>query len=210
MKKTSTLFLIIIFSFLFLSSCNNKPNNELKPSENTSVTIETTNITVVDPTSIALSDFEKQIYSILVDNISYFNNPSSVKLIAYDQSFFEEKILLLRISGTNKFGAIVTNDYIMAIENFQVTDAYAYLDYYEKGHMPAIEPTMRIENGVFYSFETWGNPYVYTHEERNNIPSEYFVLYQIANYAIPDTNKTDISIANINKALDNFKITMGW
>lgn len=188
MKKLLTSFFVILFVLLLLTSCAQSQGGDTEP--------------------VSLSDFEKKIYSILVEDISTFNNPSSVKLIAYNTNFFEERILLLRISGTNKLGATVTNDYVMVIENFKVTDAYDYLDYYESGHMPAMNPEMQIKTGTVYSFETWGDPYQY--EESDDVPDEYFVLYQIANYAIPETNKTNINIANINKALDEYKTDMGW
>lgn len=191
MKKLLTSFFVILF-VLLLTSCAQSQGGD----------------TSSVPEPVSLSDFENKIYSILVEDISTFNNPSSVKLIAYNTNFFEERILLLRISGTNKLGATVTNDYVMVIENFKVTDAYDYLDYYESGHMPAMTPEMQIEAGTVYSFETWGDPYQY--EERDDVPDEYFVLYQIANYAIPETNKTNINIANINKALDEYKTDMGW
>ncbi len=192
--KNSLVAIFIVLSVLLscvsFSACN-KTDTSSTSSDNT----------------VTLSNIEKQIYSILIDNIASFNDPSSVKFIACSKTFYEERVLVIRISGTNKLGATVTNDYVMVTESFVIWNAYDYLDYYEIGHMPATDPTKQIKQGTFYSFEEWGDPYKC---EDKNIPHEYFVLYQIVNYAIPDKQKLDVNVSNINKTLDAYKLDMGW
>ena len=192
--KNSLVAILVILSILlscvFFSACNT--------TDTSSTTSDNT---------VTLSKIEKQICSILIDNISSFNDPSSIKFVTCSKTFYEERILVIRISGTNKFGATVTNDYVMVTENFVIWDAYDYLDYYESGHMPATNPTEQIKQGVFYSFEEWGDPYEC---EDKNIPHEYFVLYQIVNHAIPEKQKPAVNVSNINKTLDAHKLDMGW
>ena len=200
MRNLLVITSVILFVLLSFSSCNKTENDS-----NSSNSIVTSSVSGDKTTS--MSDLEKQMYDILIDNISSFNNPSSVKFISCSKSFYEGKILVVRISGTNKLGATVTNDCVMVMDTFTVYDAYDYLDYYEVGHMPAVQSTAQIKQGVFYSFEEWGDPYEC---EDKNIPSEYFVLYQIAKYAVPDDQKTNINIANINSALNTYKLDMGW
>lgn len=155
-----------------------------------------------------LNELEKSIFDVIVMNISSFNNPSSVKIVTPIASYYDSKIMLLSITAENKFGGSSTETYIITTSDFYSLDAYRAVNL-PGGYGPAMEEGKHnVKKGCCFSLTSIGDPYDY--EDRTEIDSWYFMLYQIYTYGESSDFSMDVTTYKLNAALDEYNEIMGW
>lgn len=191
MKKIMS-FLFILMCFFGLCSCGNSGNDEADKSE-----------------PVTLSSLENKTYNCLVNTISEFNNPSSVTVVSLKKVYWDEKMIVLRLSAENKVGGTVTNDYIMMLESLEITSSV-----YDEVNLAA-ECRPIGTNGfvlpqyVCYDLSNIGNPYE-NDEYRTEEYYPYIIMWNVYTYGTASTNSYDFSVAKLNSKLEEYKTSMGW
>ena len=196
MKKLS-IIIAIIFILLLLSSC-------FQAEQNSPTILDTQNNSAI----LELNELERDTFDVIVMNIATFNKPSSVKIVAPVASYYNGKIILLNISSDNKLGGSSTETYFITTDDFYSLDAYDAVNL-PAGCGPAMEEEKHnVKKGCCFSLTSIGNPREY--EDKSNIDSWYFMLYQIYVYGEQSDFPMEISPYKLNSALSEYSELMGW
>ena len=137
--------------------------------------------------SDSLKEHEKKVYNGVIYNLEKFKNPASVRVTSIIQK--GNTVVSIKISGENSYGGMVSNEYLLFIEDFQSTK-FSYVNYAEKTLVTESEVLNRVKSSD--SWTTFMNQGALDLElcEGDNFPS--------------------YSVQKINAALDNYKKEKGW
>jgi len=137
--------------------------------------------------SDSLNEYEQKVYNGVVYNIEKFKNPASVKVSSIIQK--GNTVVSIKISGENSYGGMVSNDYLLFIEDFQSTK-FSYVHYSQNTLITENEVLNRVKSSD--SWTTFMNQGALDLElcEGDNFPS--------------------YSVQKINIELDNYKKGKGW
>ncbi len=199
MKKIFGLIYILIFAIALVGCAGEVENKD----EDETPKVEETAVQKLDAN-------EKAIYEALTKNISDFIDPASVKLVKINESFWNNKALIVRLSATTKSGSTGMQDYLLFVENITVQgtmlNTYSTAHYVKgtqtwqsmktpisakKGDMVDVEEVLSLESGFSYL----------TGADR--------LAWELLYFKYNFDEVPSISIAKINNALDEYKVDQG-
>lgn len=211
MKKFLCLILILQFFILCACGATNDNSSNIHDNKNDNESSKNSQSSAIS----ALNAYEKNVFDILVENISSFNNPNSVSIISCEAHYWDGKMIVLRISGENALGGVNTADYIVVTRDIPITtetceDAQLDSEHFLWGSIPPSHLNYGMKQGDFYCLSTIGDPYSYDYEQRDDIPLNYMYAWCFYKYGKASITKLDLSISKVNLALKEYKEGMGW
>lgn len=197
-RKVFNLFLMLIclFAVLGLASCgggNNSQSNNNNNNNNNQPVVPSPE-PAPEPAYEKLSTTEKILFNYFVEfQLPYFKDPSSASFVKAG-TMCDNKIALYTVSGNNSYGNKVSTEYIIVIEKISDTSKYLNVD---------AENLSKYDSSID---QYYGGELESTISVKNPNFSSTFVRIYLQN----NSNLSTLSTANLNKALNEYKVSQGW
>lgn len=203
-RKIFGLFsiLICLFAVLGLTSCGGGSNNNQSNNNSNNNNSNNNNNQSVEPSPEPLPEtaydkltaIEKELFDYFVTyQLPYFKDPTSASFVSAGV-MCENKIAKYTVSGTNSFGGKVSTEYLVTIERINDTSKYLNVD------------SSMLKNYDSSIEKYFGGDLESVLDASNDDFSSTFVRI----YFQTKSNLTTLSIANLNKALKEYKESQGW